>query len=628
MVKSNYKKSIKKNKKKEKIDLNRLKIKIEAIGIIFLICFLSIPLMVHGNMSVNTESQVESPDIHLSSCNDCFHIVSASGDYLANKLSTDPLFNDLFNFANELGFTKCIGKWLVYNKNNGILLGFIGLRTNKNYNSAIAILSFESGPIKSFLMNFTLDSTEDSIIMTLFNRESGVKIRDNSILDSWGSLTTFGNGKGIFNSRKYITYCEHMAKFLNFRFLEIKNVFSNWNVINEISLDEEEFLENLRDTDLYTYMIELGFDNFILANKTFFQNGYEMIVGAYININNQSIVLIENEIESYLINFTLIPPNNIMMTMFDRNKGVTFNLSNFEIVEMWGYQYSSCSYDRCLMGCYAEWLSSPLGIICNLICGVTCAACIGSMISPEPFSKPICAVCIVCLAGCLGVPFVVCAIACGIDPCSHGHVCYPDTVRNKHCADYYAGHYCTLVWEECNDIGMVWVTHYDYCCSRGRICSTSSLTCVYSGGGGCPILSVYDGEQYTEEGLLDIHVEEGGDDIIREYQLIINPEPVKGAYLLRLTEHHMTHSYIDQVQFMAKLENGKEIFLPLVSAIHSEDGNVKRELLISDEIKTDMIGADLTECGSEYIDLAFAALYGLKIVEFTVIIEGHNYLVK
>ncbi|GAI86710.1 unnamed protein product, partial [marine sediment metagenome] len=148
------------------------------------------------------------------------------------------------------------------------------------------------------------------------------------------------------------------------------------------------------------------------------------------------------------------------------------------------------------------------------------------------------------------------------------------------------------------------------------------------GGGGCPILSVFNGEEYIEEGLLDIHVEEGGDDIIKEYQLIINPEPMKGKYLLRLTEHHKTHSYIDQVQFMAKLENGKEIFLPLVSAIHSDDGNVKRELLISDDVKTDIIGADLKEGSSEYIDLAFAALNGLKIVEYTFIIEGHNYIVK
>ena len=148
------------------------------------------------------------------------------------------------------------------------------------------------------------------------------------------------------------------------------------------------------------------------------------------------------------------------------------------------------------------------------------------------------------------------------------------------------------------------------------------------GGGGCPILSVFNGEEYIEEGLLDIHVEEGGDDIIREYQLIINPEPVKGKYLLRLTEHHKTHSYIDQVQFMAKLENGKEIFLPLVSAIHSDDGNVKRELSFSDDFKTDIIGADLNEGSSEYIDLAFVALPGLKIVEFTFIIEGHNYIVK
>jgi len=91
------------------------------------------------------------------------------------------------------------------------------------------------------------------------------------------------------------------------------------------------------------------------------------------------------------------------------------------------------------------------------------------------------------------------------------------------------------------------------------------------GGGGCPILSVYDGEHYIEEGLLDIHAYE---DVITNHILTTTPQSVDGKYLLRLKEHNKTISHIDQVRLLATLKNGKKVLLPLLSATHSTNGDI------------------------------------------------------
>lgn len=147
----------------------------------------------------------------------------------------------------------------------------------------------------------------------------------------------------------------------------------------------------------------------------------------------------------------------------------------------------------------------------------------------------------------------------------------------------------------------------------------------YNGGGGsgCPILSVYSGTGYVEEGLLDIHNPDGIDQIT-SHVLIHTPEPVEHRYLLRLTEHPQTYSHLDQVRLFAMLTNGTEVKLSLVSAIHSEDGNVKQELLVSDDVRAVMLGEDWNNGTSQYIDLKFIAPDELEIETFTFIIEGHN----
>ncbi|MEM3874873.1 MAG: hypothetical protein QXU45_07065 [Candidatus Bathyarchaeia archaeon] len=148
------------------------------------------------------------------------------------------------------------------------------------------------------------------------------------------------------------------------------------------------------------------------------------------------------------------------------------------------------------------------------------------------------------------------------------------------------------------------------------------------GGGGCPILSVFDGDDYVTEGLLDIH-NPNGTDMIAFHTLHTKPKPVHRALLLRLTEHPQTHSYIDQVKLYAELEDGRLIELKLLSATHSEYGNVLPQLLFSDDWKTDTLGADLNNGVSQSIDLRFAMpTPNIKITGFVFQIEGNNMIAK
>ena len=142
------------------------------------------------------------------------------------------------------------------------------------------------------------------------------------------------------------------------------------------------------------------------------------------------------------------------------------------------------------------------------------------------------------------------------------------------------------------------------------------------GSGACPILSVFDGSEYVEEGLLPIHAAE---DVVTGHTLTVTPQRVGNAYLMRLTEHPLTNSNIDQVKLFATLEDGRTVQLPLLSATHSEDGNVLPELLYSDDVRTDTLGAELNNGESESIDLGFAALPPpVEVESFMFVVEGYN----
>ena len=148
------------------------------------------------------------------------------------------------------------------------------------------------------------------------------------------------------------------------------------------------------------------------------------------------------------------------------------------------------------------------------------------------------------------------------------------------------------------------------------------------GGGGCPFLQVWDGSDYAEEGLLDIHNAEGVD-VTYEHTLTTVPETVNGAYKFRLIEHPQTISHIDQVQLRAILEDGTVKELPLRQAWHSEDGNVLNLLLKSDDRRVEEKGADHNDGTSQSIDLEFTALGpNAKAVAFVFMIEGNNMYLK
>lgn len=147
------------------------------------------------------------------------------------------------------------------------------------------------------------------------------------------------------------------------------------------------------------------------------------------------------------------------------------------------------------------------------------------------------------------------------------------------------------------------------------------------GGGGCPILSVFDGEQYQEEGLLDIH-DPDGNDVTYQHTLITSPKATDNRYHLKLTEHPETISDIDQVKFYGILPSNRRIRLPLISAIHCKEGQVRSLLRLSDDKKVEVLGAYYNNGVSQYVDLEFVAPKGLHFTSFVFVIEGNNAFVK
>lgn len=146
-------------------------------------------------------------------------------------------------------------------------------------------------------------------------------------------------------------------------------------------------------------------------------------------------------------------------------------------------------------------------------------------------------------------------------------------------------------------------------------------------GPGCPILSVFDGTGYIVEGLLDIHDPEGID-VLTTHTLITTPEPVSHHYLLKLTEHPVTISHIDQVKLYGRMANGNLIPLQLTSAIHSSLGEVRSELWFSDDKRVDLYGAEHNGGLSEFITLEFMAPAHNNFIEFIFVIEGNNPIIK
>ena len=168
---------------------------------------------------------------------------------------------------------------------------------------------------------------------------------------------------------------------------------------------------------------------------------------------------------------------------------------------------------------------------------------------------------------------------------------------------------------------------YDYAGNYAEDQITVRIRTIGGGGGGCPILFAYDGTEYIEEGLLDIHNPEGID-VETIHTLITKPEAMNHRYLLRLMEHPKTISHIDKVQLFGRLPHGQLTPLSLTSAVHSALGQVKWTLLLSDDVRVDILGADHNEGSSEFIELEFNAPAQTNFIEFIFVIEGYNIYVK
>ncbi|MFW9804716.1 MAG: hypothetical protein ACFFFC_18815 [Candidatus Thorarchaeota archaeon] len=176
----------------------------------------------------------------------------------------------------------------------------------------------------------------------------------------------------------------------------------------------------------------------------------------------------------------------------------------------------------------------------------------------------------------------------------------------------------------------MWICAYDGIHTYHTGTRVLQLTLYYGydanpSGGGCPILSVFNGSEYADEGLIDIH-----SDFDLEKAILIHssPVPIGNAYRMRLTEHPQTISHIDEAQLYGRLSNGIVLKLPLKSALHSSLGDVTNILRHSDDIRVDTLGAIHNNGTSEYIDLEFTKLGNLEFVEYIFQIEGYNYYTK
>lgn len=152
-------------------------------------------------------------------------------------------------------------------------------------------------------------------------------------------------------------------------------------------------------------------------------------------------------------------------------------------------------------------------------------------------------------------------------------------------------------------------------------CSSSLTVAIYSVPGGCPTLLVWNGSDYVDYGVIDIHDVEN--DVVREVHVQAEDVSVAGhkvKFTLREGWEGLnySHSLIDQVKLYAVDSEGNRYLCPLMKAEHSEQGKVLLKLLFSDDYRIDTYLMDT-------IDLAFKVPYPAETIEnFTFIIEGHN----
>jgi hypothetical protein len=142
------------------------------------------------------------------------------------------------------------------------------------------------------------------------------------------------------------------------------------------------------------------------------------------------------------------------------------------------------------------------------------------------------------------------------------------------------------------------------------------------GGGGCPNLLVWNGTGFVDEGVLNIHNLVNPDsDVTVYHNLTTTPTLNHHVCTIQLAEigagYIESHSWIDQVKLYAVDKFGTWHLCPLVSAVNSRDGNVKKLLMFDDDTWTQTFKGD-------YINLKFMVPNLHGITGFVFMIDGHN----
>jgi hypothetical protein len=131
---------------------------------------------------------------------------------------------------------------------------------------------------------------------------------------------------------------------------------------------------------------------------------------------------------------------------------------------------------------------------------------------------------------------------------------------------------------------------------------------------GCPTLFVWNGSEYVEEGVLNIHADS---DVTVQHRIEGTLVPDGYFYMLSLRELDEFTSHIDYVKLYAVNTNGEWYNCYLVKAVHSELGYVTAPLLFDDNRRVNLTP-------QQTIDLTFLPPQTNEIAYFIFEINGYN----
>jgi len=173
----------------------------------------------------------------------------------------------------------------------------------------------------------------------------------------------------------------------------------------------------------------------------------------------------------------------------------------------------------------------------------------------------------------------------------------------------------TVMWETTDPLGTYYVRVRAQDVYGAWSGWSSSLQVIITGGGGCPTLFVWDGIDYIEEGVLDIHAES---DITVQHEIQNTLALENGVYNLQLRELDEFTSHIDQVKLYAVDYQGEWHLCPLTYAYHNEFGKVTWRLFFDDEKRVDLTP-------TQTIDLKFLPSIAYKQTAYFIFeINGYN----